>query len=292
MEPEYDPKLLRCTLCGSTDIEDYDRDYRGHGISRCRSCDVRFMNPQYSDAYLAEFYSQYISFHGEPKRRRDKVELRVAGKSRGLGFLRDSLGMGGEKPRVLMVGCGDGLELQLAKEQGFQPEGYDVDPEITAECSRRHEVPVHHGTFQNIPVEPGSLDAIWMDQVLEHPKNPSDYLRHCHLLLREGGALYLGLPHIASFSNKFKTWLDRVGLKRKRRGAHYATRHHLTFFGAKGLRELLEGRYDFDVVLQRGSPKPSRSPASNLLGAKFPWMDSGFLTIATKRRQEAARRAG
>ena len=241
------------------------------------------MNPQYTDAWLAHFYAGYIALHAEPTRRRDRVDLRTIAKSRGLGFVRAHLGDSAAKPRILMVGCGDGLELKLARDAGFEVEGYDVDPDITAAVAAEHGVPVHHGAFEALDLGDGTLDAVWMDQVLEHPKNPADYLRTVHRLLRPGGVLYLGLPHIASFSNVVKTAMGRAGLKRRRRGAHYATRHHLTYFGARQLRRLLEERFDFDVVEQRGSPKPGRNPLTAWIAPRVPWADSAFVTIARRR---------
>ena len=56
----FDPPLEACPLCASKDIAEYDRDYRGARIARCGACGVRFMNPQYTDAYLAEYYATYI----------------------------------------------------------------------------------------------------------------------------------------------------------------------------------------------------------------------------------------
>jgi hypothetical protein len=61
LSPEFDKPLEACPLCSFATILPYDRDFRGVAISRCRRCGVKFMNPQYTDAYLSAFYSQYIA---------------------------------------------------------------------------------------------------------------------------------------------------------------------------------------------------------------------------------------
>ncbi|HKW48048.1 MAG TPA: hypothetical protein VJN70_11400, partial [Gemmatimonadaceae bacterium] len=44
---DFDPPLRSCRLCGATDIQRFDVDYRGVQISKCGACGVKFMNPQY-----------------------------------------------------------------------------------------------------------------------------------------------------------------------------------------------------------------------------------------------------
>lgn len=83
-----------------------------------------------------------------------------------------------------MVGCGDGLELQAAKARVWSVEGFDVDPATTAKVAAEHGVPVHCGDFHELPHRTGDYDALWLDQVIEHPKDPGRYLQTCIRLLR------------------------------------------------------------------------------------------------------------
>lgn len=279
--PTYDPPLQRCPFCGDTSLQPFDRDFRGHSIDRCRECGVKFMNPQYSDAHLQQFYSTYISVHDQrapaPERRRSRPDLRAAGKRRCLSLMARYVAPG----RVLMVGCGDGLELGVARELSWQPEGYDIDPETTAEVSRRFGVPVHSGPFDSLQLPDGSYDAVFMDQVIEHPKNPADYLTKSHALLRSGGVLLLGMPNIGSLTNSLKTLASRLHLRRKWRGKHYNTKHHIFFYSPGVMRRLL-GRFGFETLVLRGSLKPQRNPFTSVLGRWLPFLDSGFVALARK----------
>ena len=128
----------------------------------------------------------------------------------------------------------------------------------------------------------GSFDAVFMDQVIEHPKDPARYLRVARDLLRPGGVLYLATPNIGSLGNTWKTALDKLGVRGRRRGKHYNTKHHLFFFTPKVLRRLLEHTFGFEVLVSRASLKPQQNPVTALLGRWFAVLDSSFLIVARK----------
>ena len=282
-EAEYDDRLPSCPLCGSSRLRPFDRDHRGVTIDLCQACGVKFMNPQYSDRDRERFYAKYISFHddapsaeNEPSMRK-WLWVRQEGKRRSL----ELLGQFVDKGRLLCVGCGDGVEVGIAKELGWRPEGFDVDPEATAEVAKQFGVAMHSGDLLEIDAEDGSFDAVFMDQVIEHLKNPGDYLRKVWSLLRPGGVLFLGLPNVGSWANNAKTLVGKLGLK-NRRGNHYASKHHIQFFSPRVMRVLLEQHYGFEVLCVRGSLKPQKKKLTPILSKWLPNVDSGFITLARK----------
>lgn len=281
----YDPRLSACVLCGGPRLKATLTDFRGHRLETCLDCGVAFMNPQYTDSHLAAFYAGYINLHpgaAEVETFRMRPEVRTAGKTRALRLLRRH----SRGDRILMVGCGDGLELRLAKEAGFSPEGYDVDAATTAKVAREHGVPVHSGSFHALRGRLAPFDALFLDQVIEHPKDPGAYLATCDQLLRPGGVLYLGTPNLGSLSNRLKTFADRLSLRGKK-GRHFNTKHHLTFFTPRVLTRHLEERMGYAVLVVRGSLKPQQNPLTALLGGVSAVFDSSFLVIARKPETKA-----
>jgi hypothetical protein len=101
-------------------------------------------------------------------------------------------------------------------------------------------------------------------------------------MLRSGGVLFLGLPNIGSVANRLKTTLGRLGLRRRRRGNEYATKHHVFYYSPRSLRRVLERAYGFETVLVRGSLKPQRNPITPRLSRWLPALDSGFILLARK----------
>jgi hypothetical protein len=103
-----------------------------------------------------------------------------------------------------------------------------------------------------------------------------------HRILRPGGVLFLGVPNIASLANRLKGLAGQLGLRRRRRGNQYATKHHVFYYSPVVLRRML-GSFGFDVLAVRGSLKPQRNALTARLSRWLPALDSGFLVLARKR---------
>lgn len=282
---EFDPPRRDCPGCGGAALARYDHDLHGRRIDRCARCSLLFLNPVYSDADLVRFYGRYVALDAPPAPPGERVPWRVRPDVRGEGkrrlfqLARSLLGNPG---RALAVGCGDGLELEIGRDLGFAMEGYDVDPKVTTELARRHGVPVHGGAFASLPVAPGAFDLVVMDQVLEHVKEPLGYVRKAAELLRPGGVLLLAVPNVGSLSNRAKTFIGCLGLRPRRRGKHYNTRHHVLFFTPRSLRALVRHAGGLQVLRLRASLKPQRNPLSASLARCAPFFDSGMLLVGRR----------
>ena len=294
---QFDKPLTACPICGSPRICPYDHDYHGRVIFRCRRCGVKFINPQYTDSHLAEYYAKYT--------RVDRPEgtvrtvTRATAKSDAIRLASRYVRPG----RFLSIGCGDGLELELAREQGWQVEGYDVDPETTQRVSKRISATIHSGDFFGLELPANAYDCVFLDQVLEHPKNPQDYLTEIRRILRPGGVVYIGCPNMMSLANFGKTMLGKLGLK-SRRGKHYASNHHLFFYSAPVLKNILQRYFGFRVRVAQGDPLGGiqRSAEAGWTGRtlayfrrELPMLESSFRIVAEKvaesGRESCPRRA-
>jgi SAM-dependent methyltransferase len=279
---DFDAPLTACRLCGSPDVAHFDHDFRGVRIGRCGRCGVKFMNPQYTDAYLDALYARYNNPDvtgtscGPPK-----------GRVRFLPRKRDAnirlIGEHARPGRFLSIGSGSGDEIRAALGQGWSVEGYDVDPVSTAQVAERFGVPVYSGDLASCGLPNDAYECVYMDQVLEHPKDPAAYLRLAHRVLTRTGVLYLGVPNIASVSSSYKTILGKRKLKALR-GRHYDTWHHLFYYSPASLTHLLERVFDFELLMVGGDPVPEHDglPAriGDALRERFPWLDSSFRLIA------------
>jgi SAM-dependent methyltransferase len=274
----FDPRRVRCPLCDSESIRPYLTDFRGIAIDRCGACRLRFMNPQYTQEALDEYYSRYtshdsghiVSAHHGPRRER---------KRRNLGLLAAYLP---ERARFLSIGCGDGLELALARERGFTVEAYDVDPEAATAVRTATGIEVATGDLFDGRYDADAYDCVFLDQVLEHPKEPARYLRWIRDRLRAGGVVYLGVPNIASASNAWKSLQDRLHLRNgSRRGKHFDTWHHLHYYSPACLRRVLP-RFGFDVESIHGDPEPQSSSILYSLRRALPVLESSMIVVARK----------
>jgi len=108
-----------CVLCNGLDhtiIENCDREYK---VLRCMNCGLVYVNPIPPKELLENTYSKeyYTPWLGNQRRKRIKMwELRF--KTLNSFSVR--------KSNLLDVGCGEGLFLEIAKENGWDVTGTEI----------------------------------------------------------------------------------------------------------------------------------------------------------------------
>lgn len=98
--------------------------------------------------------------------------------------------------RILDVGSGTGLLLDVLVRAGARARGLEPSAAMIAEARRRRpslrQVPMHRGDASHVSAfRPGSFDAILSRQVLCHLANPGSAFAAWRRWLRPGGALVL-----------------------------------------------------------------------------------------------------
>ncbi|MDQ6980721.1 MAG: class I SAM-dependent methyltransferase [Ghiorsea sp.] len=274
---EFDVKAEKCIVCTSSDIKDYFVDHNGISISKCNVCAFEFMNPQYSDKYLEEYYSTYM----ESEDFSHWHEALLYGHNFYFSLIEKHTSPG----KALDIGCGNGHLLEVALNRGWSVHGYDVDKTSTQNVARRLNIEVDYGDLFSSNIKSG-FDLVTMHQVLEHLKDPNKYLEYIYKLINNDGYLFVAVPNIKSLSNRMKHFLERVGIRRKNVGKYYATGHHVLYFEPKTLVNLLE-QHGFKVVLQRNchSSRPNQSRLTRFLMRNITdhfFKKGTFLVIAKK----------
>ena len=272
-------------MCDSARIRPYDLDYTGRTIDRCSSCGVMFMNPQYSDDYLDDYYRNYIGIgahDGEASAPGNASRCLIH--QHYMSLIEERCGRG----KLLCVGCGDGLEISVARQRGWEAEGFDVDPKVTAAVSERLNVKVLSGDFRDAAYPVDHFDCVYLHQVLEHPKKPQDHLRKIHAILKPGGVLFIACPNVRSVSSRLKTLAGKLGLK-KRRGKHYDTWHHVFYYSPGVLKHILQRHYGFRVIhVGNGFGDKARNFPAHRIRREIRWnrflpcWKDVFVLIATK----------
>jgi SAM-dependent methyltransferase len=106
--------------------------------------------------------------------------------------------------RLLDVGCASGGFLKICARNGFRVTG--VEP-ATGLASKAREMlsgkgEILCGTLQDVSLEPGSFDVVTLWDVLEHVREPGEFLRLCGALLKSGGYLFANVPDLGSLQAK------------------------------------------------------------------------------------------
>ena len=103
-----------------------------------------------------------------------------------------------EPGRILDIGCGRGLFLNVMRNGGWDAVGTELNKETASYATKVYGLEVLTGDLIKHKLDEESLDAININQVLEHLKNPNEVLLECRRLLRRGGLLLISVPDLRS----------------------------------------------------------------------------------------------
>jgi SAM-dependent methyltransferase len=94
--------------------------------------------------------------------------------------------------KVLDVGCGQGLALELFRDAGLDAVGITLGPD--AEVCRSKGLNAVEMDFAFLDFPDASFDLVWCRHAIEHSIFPFFTLFELHRVLKPGGALYLEVP--------------------------------------------------------------------------------------------------
>jgi spore coat polysaccharide biosynthesis predicted glycosyltransferase SpsG/SAM-dependent methyltransferase len=102
--------------------------------------------------------------------------------------------LGRDSATLLDVGCSGGLLLEFAAQRGWQTIGIEPSSEAVEEA-RSHGLDVRRGLYQEIAIEPRSIDVVHAKLVAEHLPDPRGFMRWAATVLRPGGILCVHVPN-------------------------------------------------------------------------------------------------
>jgi SAM-dependent methyltransferase len=181
-------------------------------MRRCEACGFVFFDP--SLAGNAAFYQQLESpGYFSPVRAEFKRSLRFA---RGKGL-----------KRILDVGCGDGIFLDLARAAGHETCGLELN-EVAANKARAKGHTIYARLLDQLDRDQtsGGFNLISLFQVLEHVPNPVTIIRDAARLLEPGGYISVAVPSEEGVY-RFSPW-----------DPHQWPPHHLSRWRLADLRNL------------------------------------------------------
>jgi 2-polyprenyl-3-methyl-5-hydroxy-6-metoxy-1,4-benzoquinol methylase len=100
--------------------------------------------------------------------------------------------------RLLDVGCGLGILLDVARSEGFEVAGVEVSSYASAVARDRFNLDVRTGLLQETRFSDEEFDIIILNHVLEHVPNFWTDLAEAKHLLKPNGLLVVGVPNFDS----------------------------------------------------------------------------------------------
>ena len=220
-----------CAICGNRVAEIIIKNAIAPGgnydIYFCGHCLVGKTTPVIPAAELAKLYAKegYRSETG--KRFRGPVEKVIyVWRLQRMKRIQKHAGKG----KILDIGCGRGLFLDIMRTHGWSVMGVEFGKEAVESASKAYGIEVIDETTARSTLKDEEFDVVTMNHVLEHVYDPVETIRECARTLKMDGSLVVSVPNILSLQASFgnRDWF------------HLDPPYHLHHFSERGLKRLLE----------------------------------------------------
>lgn len=102
----------------------------------------------------------------------------------------------GELHRIHDVGCGVGFFLEAAGSRGIKATGNELNGYACRVMRERLNLEVYQDSMPDLQFADQSIDAVTMNDYIEHTYHPLADLRAAYRFLRPGGVLWLNTFHV------------------------------------------------------------------------------------------------
>lgn len=229
-----------CSLCGSNKYKIFTLDDTAGVLHprkvKCTICGLVYANPQASFNRYEEYYSN-IYAHSDVGDLEYQINYMRQFKEHHRDYFKD-LNSKMTPGKFLDVGCSIGSMVQAAQEMGW--EGYGVELSKTYCNYAKNIEGIEHifcGDIFSAQFKDNYFNHIYMWHVIEHVTDPKKFLMEIQRILKPGGELVIGTPHINGFHIKINYLLKRL------RGAYpkqVTVDHHTYEFSPKTIKRILK----------------------------------------------------
>jgi SAM-dependent methyltransferase len=217
--------INQCPWCQSEKSQPWGKPVRNFSSRICEECDLIFIDNPFSDDELKEYYSNYLgTVHQNNQTLNEQRQLMYK-----LEYDLVKPYIKGKK--ILDVGCSGGFFLNFFAKDNFDCNGVEFGSDAATEARKKHKVSL--GIFPELDFNE-KYDLIIFRGVIEHVRNPLDYLDKAIALTAEGGIVYItSTPDSSSIScDLFKeNWNQHVP---EAHLMHFNQKHFDDFFLGKG----------------------------------------------------------
>ena len=198
MKSKIKPTFPTCSLCGEkSEVVIFPaiiKNNKQYKIFECLLCKTWITHPIPSQEELSALYSTGNYRAKTGKRFNPVLEeiihlLTIRKRDRIKEYVREG--------RILDVGCGRGLFLNIMKKDGWAVTGHEYDEKSASYAISNYAIDVHTGAL-NGKFEDESFDVVNINHVLEHMENPGEVLAECYRILKRDGLLVVAVPNIDS----------------------------------------------------------------------------------------------
>lgn len=214
---------------------------QGYPIVKCPSCNQIFTGKRFPSNDRQDFYNDVKYFkqmYGRFKLHPSQVWHRIVARRRLKLISRFK-----PKGKLLDTGCGYGIFLAVAKQNGWLVWGVELSKPACEYAQSLYQLNIFNGELENANLPDQFFDVITIWDVLEHIPNPAKFLNQVRRTIKSDGYLALSTPNIDSMAariSRAKWW-------------SLCPEQHLWHFNPKILGRLLSEQ-GFEPIICAKSP--------------------------------------
>jgi SAM-dependent methyltransferase len=209
-------------MCGSLNNREVLTAQDGSRIVEYNSCGLWFTSPRIREkvwvGYLKSLTERSKEFtenrlkHGVALRSNIKYSLpdwKTRRQKKDEGVLNEiEKYLGRRIERLHDVGCGVGFLLKAAEARGIRATGNDLNKYACTVMNERLGLTIFNDCLSKLQLEENSLDAVVMNDYLEHTYTPFEDLLTSHRLHKEDGVIWIDTFHVdcAKFDELKEKW--------------------------------------------------------------------------------------
>lgn len=238
--------MKKCSLCNGTNCRPFEKEQREgiwYEVVYCPDCDlIQTVDP------VSAVSPTYIDLTDDAI---DADRLWVQDQHKHPAFVQwqqlvGPLQMEGKHGRLLDIGCGTGGFLRFAKKQGFETYGFDAS-NAQAEYAGKELPNVRCAISVNdylsqLDHPDLRFDVITLWDVLEHIREPREFLGQLKSVLSEDGVFFCSVP------NGGALWWKLPVRRLFGKGSELIPWEHVFYYSPSSLRRCLE---DVGLVIQK-----------------------------------------
>ena len=182
IEPLEKP-LPSCVFCKrqlvTIVLKNISKNGNSYDIHECAQCEIAMLNPFPSDLELGKLYSSGNYRATKGKRFGHIIETLIH-----LGRIkkRKRIHQFTKVGKILDTGCGRGLFLDVMRRGGWDVIGTEFNEETASHAIKAYGLKVFPGDIIQHKLKSESIDAININQVLEHLKNPHEIIMESKII--------------------------------------------------------------------------------------------------------------
>lgn len=193
-------QITSCPVCQNStfekhlEVQDYTVSQKKFQIVNCKSCHFKFTNPRPDQNEIGAYYKaeSYISHTNTSKGIIAKIYHTVRKYT-----LRSKVtlihNLNPQKGKLLDVGCGTGMFLKVARNDGWEVSGIEPDTEARKIAEKINKSDIKSEILPSYPQEKFNIITMW--HVLEHVHRLNETVDWLKDRLTNDGSLVIAVPN-------------------------------------------------------------------------------------------------